>query len=347
MVLLMLISGCKPQQAPQSAPAPTVKVISPQWITDDPVVTLTGTVEASEQVTLTARVSGTLQQINFRDGDRVEAGQLLFAIEDDSYQAQLRADQAALDEAQRNLQRQQVLKNRGAVAQSTLDDARSTRDQALAQRDISRINLSYTRIAAPFSGRIGQRQVDTGNLVGQSGNTELATLNRISPLYVSFTLDQTHASELGLTAADSQQAPRLPVEVVAPGSEQRYRATLDFIDNQFDSASGSLALRITLNSTDKQLIPGMFVQVLLHKHQPRKTLQIPRSAVWQSDKGPGILIVDQQQRVTHHAVKLAPASGENVTLLQPQDAGLQLLATANPALEGQQIRRQRQGAPHD
>ena len=122
-----------------------------------------------------ARVTGYLESVNFKDGDFVDEGQLLFVIEPGSYEQQLALNQAQLVQAQSEYDRQQGLVKDKATSTSNVEKQLSQRDQAQAQVELAKINLGYTRVTAPFAGRIGRRQVDPGNLVGAGAATKLAT----------------------------------------------------------------------------------------------------------------------------------------------------------------------------
>lgn len=329
-----VLSGCKPQQNALPQPVPAVSVSTPQKLTFDSSTTVTGTLSASEQVQITARVAATLQSVNFKDGDLVQAGQVLFTLDPAALQAQLNSDQATLVNAQRETDRDQALYPSHVISLSALQDAQTARDQALAQRDIAQINLGYTRITAPFTGRIGRRTVDVGNLVGTSGNTLLATLNKIDPLYVTFSLNQSDATRFGIIAARSAAVGQQPVDVTIPGLSEPLHTTIDFVDNQLDSASGNITLRATLHQPPVNLLPGMFVQVTLHAAAPVSQLQLPATAV----QGDSVFPVSADGTVSRLSVKTAPGSGEHVILLSANDATQRVLTFARPDLVGKKVK---------
>lgn len=298
-VMLALLAGCKKPAVPPAPPTP-VDVVHPVARRVAPELLLTGTVAASRSVDLVARVPGTLTTIGFVDGAMVRKGQLLFEIEPDTYRAQLAADQAALDKAEQELARQRQLIATAATSDASLQAARSARDQALAKRDMSRIQLGYTRIVAPFDGRIGAHLVDAGNLVGAGAPTRLATLRRLAPLYVNFTIDEGTAVRLGLLTGAGVALPTVGLDM--PGSTVRREARLDFVDNGIDSASGRLRLRATLGRDAHDLAPGMFVQVHLPAGAVHTAWLLPRRAFQDDQAGAAVLVVDAGGRVARHAV---------------------------------------------
>lgn len=175
----LALGGCGKRNLYQPPPPPTVTVARPltQPVTD--YLQATGSVAASRTVDLVARVEGYLRSANFVDGSLVKAGDLLFVIEPEQYQAKLAAQKAELLNAQTEYDRQLRMIKENATAQANVDKWRSQRDQAQASVTLAAINLSYTRITAPFTGRIGRHLVDPGNLVGGTGGpTKLATLSR-------------------------------------------------------------------------------------------------------------------------------------------------------------------------
>ena len=307
----MALAACRDGSAPAAQSAQSAQAASlPQVSVTRPVprevreqLDLSGTVAPSATVTLIARVQGVLKEIGFADGAYVKQGQVLFRIEPDTYRAQLTYDQAALDNADQELVRQKQLTSDNATSESTLQKAQTTRDQALAKRDMSRINLAYTEIRAPFAGRIGARAFDVGNLVGASDSTKLATLDRIQPVYVNFTLNERDANRIGLFT----QPPRtVRVNVLGAaagqGQGQGEDAALEFVDTRVDPNSGAVKLRADIANRDAHLIPGMSVEVHIPAGAPQNVLLVPDTALLRDQAGASVLIVNGAGVIEKRAV---------------------------------------------
>lgn len=307
----MALAACRDGSAPaaqsaqsaQAASLPQVSVTRPVQREVREQLDLSGTVAPSATVTLIARVQGVLKEIGFADGAYVKQGQVLFRIEPDTYRAQLTYDQAALDNADQELVRQKQLTSDNATSESTLQKAQTTRDQALAKRDMSRINLAYTEIRAPFAGRIGARAFDVGNLVGASDSTKLATLDRIQPVYVNFTLNERDANRIGLFT----QPPRtVRVNVLGAaagqGQGQGEDAALEFVDTRVDPNSGAVKLRADIANRDAHLIPGMSVEVHIPAGAPQNVLLVPDTALLRDQAGASVLIVNGAGVIEKRAV---------------------------------------------
>ena len=307
----MALAACRDGSAPAAQSAQSAQAASlPQVSVTRPVprevreqLDLSGTVAPSATVTLIARVQGVLKEIGFADGAYVKQGQVLFRIEPDTYRAQLTYDQAALDNADQELVRQKQLTSDNATSESTLQKAQTTRDQALAKRDMSRINLAYTEIRAPFAGRIGARAFDVGNLVGASDSTRLATLDRIQPVYVNFTLNERDANRIGLFT----QPPRtVRVNVLGAaagqGQGQGEDAALEFVDTRVDPNSGAVKLRADIANRDAHLIPGMSVEVHIPAGAPQNVLLVPDTALLRDQAGASVLLVNGAGVIEKRAV---------------------------------------------
>lgn len=309
LCLVQALAGCHRQATPAASPPTRVDVVHAVARQVQAMLVLTGTLSAARSVDLVARVPGTLTRIGFVDGALVKQGQLLFEIEPDTYRAQLASDQAVLDKAEQELARQQQLIVTNATSQLSLQSAQSARDQALAKRDMSRIQLGYTRIVAPFDGRVGAHLVDVGNLVGAGAATRLATVQSSSPLYVNFTVNERDAGPLGLLAGRGKTA--LPgVSLTQPGSTASEGATLDFIDSGIDAASAALRLRATVASAATGLVPGMFVQVHLTSGKPHAAWLVPQRAVLTDQAGAAVLVVDAAQQVVRREVTAGAVHGQ-------------------------------------
>jgi RND family efflux transporter MFP subunit len=301
MVLGMALAACRDGNAPaaQNAPLPQVSVMRPQPREVREQLDLSGTVAPSATVTLVARVQGVLKEIGFTDGANVKQGQLLFRIEPDTYRAQLTYDQAELVNAEQELTRQKQLTSDNATSESSLQKAQTTRDQALAKRDMSRINLGYTEIRAPFAGRIGARSFDVGNLVGASDSTKLATLDRIQPVYVNFTLNERDANRIGLFTTPPRT---VRVNVLGAPSGKGEDAALEFVDTRVDSSSGAIRLRADIANKDAHLIPGMSVDVHIPAGAPQNVLLVPDTALLREQAGAFVLIVNSANVIEKRAV---------------------------------------------
>ena len=302
----MALAACRDGSAPaaqssQAASLPQVSVMRPVQREVREQLDLSGTVAPSATVTLIARVQGVLKEIGFADGAYVKQGQVLFRIEPDTYRAQLTYDQAALDNADQELVRQKQLTSDNATSESTLQKAQTTRDQALAKRDMSRINLAYTEIRAPFAGRIGARAFDVGNLVGASDSAKLATLDRIQPVYVNFTLNERDANRIGLFTQPPRTV-RVNVPGAAAGQGQGEDAALEFVDTRVDPSSGAVKLRADIANRDAHLIPGMSVEVHIPAGAPQNVLLVPDTALLRDQAGASVLIVNGAGVIEKRAV---------------------------------------------
>lgn len=313
VVPLLLACGCHKRPEPAN-PLPSVTVSQPHLkpVTDN--LDLTGTVGAFRTVNLVARVSGFLNSVNFKDGDYVEEGQLLFLIEPEPYEQQLALQEAALVQAQAEYDRQQELLKQNATSASSLEKQLSQRDQAKAQVEIAKINLGYTRVTAPFSGRIGARQVDPGNLVGAGGPTTLATLQQLTPIYVNFNLNERDALHMRKLMSEHGMLPlsavgKAPV-LVGLSNEEGYphKGVLDFTDHSISGSTGTISLRAVFENADRTLFPGLFARVRIPVGEPQPTLVIPDSAIGNDQQGDYVFVVGDNDIVSRVTVLKGPLS---------------------------------------
>jgi len=304
--VLLPACGRKAAAPPPALPPVTVALPTQEAVAD--AIELTGTVAPSQSVDLVARVAGFLQSANFEDGAFVEAGQLLFVIEPTPYEQQLRADQAVLQLAQLEYDRQLALNKQGATTPENIDKCLSARDQAAAQAELAKLSLSYTRVTAPFNGRMGRRFVDPGNLVGPSANSRLATIQQLVPVHVYFNLNERDA--LAIRTAIRQAFPGKPFDArhspvwVGLQNEEGYphAGEIDFVDSGINTATGTVQLRAVLKNEDKVLVPGFFVRVRIPLGPARPTLVVPNRVVGNDQEGDFVLVADANDVVVRHAV---------------------------------------------
>ncbi len=310
MLVTLLACGCRKHEVTVPLPAVTVAHPSSQPVTE--YLELTGTLAPSKTVDLVARVSGYLESVNFKDGDFVEAGQLLFVIEPEPYQQQLALNEAALLQAQSEYYRQQELIKQNATSAANVEKWQSSRDQAKAQVELAKINLGYTRVTAPFAGRIGKRQADPGNLVGAGGATKLATLDQLRPIYANFNLNERDALHMLARMRQFGLEPKsavgkAPVQI-GLSNEKGYphEGVLDFTDNEISASTGTIAMRAIFDNDDKKLFPGLFVRVRIPLGEPRPMLVIPASAIGNDQQGDYVFVVVADDVVTRRAIVKGP-----------------------------------------
>ncbi|MFO1452713.1 MAG: efflux RND transporter periplasmic adaptor subunit [Opitutaceae bacterium] len=281
---------------------------------------LTGTVAASRSVDLVARVSGYLEAVRFQEGGLVESNQVLFVIEPEPYRQQLALNQAALDQAQSEYERQLDLIRQNATSKANVEKWLSSRDQAKAQVELAKINLGYTEVRAPFAGRIGRRLVDPGNLVGAGGATKLATLEQLRPIYVDFSVNERDALYLRdkLRALGLQLKSGVGSATVLVGLNNEtgypHRGVLDFTDNDVSSSTGTLGLRAVFPNEDRLLFPGLFARVRIPLGDPKPMPVIPQEALGNDPLGDYVLVVGPDSVVTRRSVVRGPLTGDGCAI---------------------------------
>lgn len=274
-----------------------------------------GTVTAFNTVTVGSRVDGELQEILFTDGQKVEQGDLLARIDPRSYQVQL--DQALgqqaqnlaqLKNAEQDLGRYQQLYRQKSIAKQQLDTQAALVEQyrAVAKTnqaavDSARLQLSFTEITAPLSGRLGLRQVDVGNLVRASATEGLVVITQVQPISIRFSLPQADLPDV-LTAMRSGR--RLAVNVYGPDDTTLLDSgELAAIDNQIDIGTGTVSFKARVANTDENLFPNQFVNVRLNVDSAER-LAIPVTAVQYGSIGAFVYVVDEQDTV--HIKEIIP-----------------------------------------
>jgi RND family efflux transporter MFP subunit len=333
--LLALLAGCGEQAAPQPPPPPKVTVVQPVRRTVTDYLELTGNTQAIYTVQLVARIAGYLEQVLFQDGQIVKKGQPLFVIQRNTYEDTLRQAEASiaqyraqLEYAEAQFARYSNLIQHNAAARSDVDNWRYQRDTAQAnlrsaeaQRDLAKLNLDYTLVAAPFDGRVDRRQVDPGNLVGSGGNTVLASINQIDPIYVYFNISDLDLARLlkrtgGIPGPSD--ARKWPVHVGLPGDDGYPRqGHLDFAAISLTTSTGTLLVRGILPNPDGRILPGLYARVRVPVEQ-RAAFLVPDVAIGHDQQGAYVFVVNDKNTVERRSVKTGPA----VESLQAVDEGL-------------------------
>lgn len=309
-LVALALAGCsrQPPAAPKAAgapgggavagPPPAVPVIAMQVIQRDATVTgeLVGQVSAFREVPLRAQTTGFVQKILFQPGDRVRENQLLFVIDPRPYQAALQqaqatvADaQAALARAKQDVARYAPLLPDNAIPRATYDAAVAAEKSAaaaLAQRQASveraRLDVKNTEVRSPVTGQIGAQQVEIGGLV-TAGQTVLATVSTLDPVYVNFSIPEADyvrfMRNAGSPQAATRQAKANRFQLILPdGSTYKYRGTFDFVERAI-SATGTLGVRAKFPNPENLLRPGMNVRVRLVFDEVKNALLVPQRAV--------------------------------------------------------------------
>jgi RND family efflux transporter MFP subunit len=286
-----------------------------------------GHVEAIQTVDLQARVQGFLEQVKFKEGSIVHAGDLLYIIEQAPYQANVKADrarveqlQAILTKASQYLERVRTVRT-GGVSATDIDNAVAAELQAKAQLEEARatlerseLNLGYTTIKAPISGRIGRTAYTAGNLVGPA-SMPLARIVQIDPIRVVYSISENDIATIRMALKDAAQPQKNPLLVprirLSTGVTYPIAGQLDFVNNEVDAATGTIAVWALFDNPDGLLLPGQYVNVLVTRSEPKLMPVVPQSAVLEDHDGRYVLVVEDENRVSMRRVKCGPVIGVN------------------------------------
>ncbi len=326
---LVITAACGDKNVYAPPPPPKVTVSQPVRRTVTDYLEFTGNAQALNTAQLRARVEGYLDKVYFQDGDLVKKGQLLFLIQPNTYQAKLdqaeaeiMRQKAALDHARTEFQRFSRLVQQKAASQSDLDNWRFQLDSAQAalkaaqaQTELAKLNLSYTRVTAPFDGRIDRRLKDPGNLVGAGEFTLLAEINQIDPIYVYFTMSE---ADLLRVMAKRGRSPLETEKIKVPlylglANEEGYprQGYLDFAAISLTPTTGTLQLRGIFPNPDGKILPGLYARLRgAVVGKAREDLLVPAVALGYDQQGSYVLVVDENNVVQRRSVKLGIQMGD-------------------------------------
>jgi membrane fusion protein, multidrug efflux system len=328
----MQLEAAKPPPAPQPAPAIPVQtvVVEPQSV--DLTRMGLGTVDAWNSATITPQVSGQLVELPFQEGNLVRQGEVLVRIDPRPFQAALdqakaksAQDQANLEAAEKNLSRDQTLLTKGGFAtQQTVDNERAQVDAdkaAVAGDDAAvetaQLNLDYATIKAPFTGVVGLRNVDLGNVVTTAST--IVTMMQIEPIAVDFTLPQ---ADLKLVrAAGTQGKPPVQAFDQNNGTTPLASGILDAINNQVDPTTGTIKLKARFDNQDHKLWPGAFVQVRVVVRTDPNAIAVPSQAVQRGPDGPYVWLMSPDQTAQLQPIKIGDIQDDRTVIADGLTAG--------------------------
>ncbi|MBI5521548.1 MAG: efflux RND transporter periplasmic adaptor subunit [Desulfarculus sp.] len=320
LAALVWLGGCDGQSKYAPPPPPKVTVANPETRQVTEYAQFTGNTQTSETVDLRARVEGFLLSANFRDGAMVKKGETLFIIDPQTFEAKVRSAEADLNSQQTSLNRAEIeltrakklLEERAGPQtdvikwQAERDSAKANIEVAKSKLELARLDLGYTRLVAPFDGRIGRRLVDPGNLVGASDKTLLATINRLDPIYVYFALNERDLQMMMRYPKVRQESPTRQINAeMALTDDEGYphRGRLDFMDLGVDAQTGTILLRAVFPNPRGQILPGMFARVRVPL-DPVEGILVPETAVGSGQLGHYLLVVNEQNLVEARPVKV-------------------------------------------
>lgn len=253
------------------------------------------------------RVSGTVEEILFKEGERVKKGQPLFTIDPRPYEAALQAAKARAALGEVEFRRAQELVSDRAVAKRDLDQRRSAMEVARAELKVAQLNYDFSTVRAPFDGRVGRPEVTLGNLVESGGNAPvLTTVVTDSPIYADFNVDeQTFLSYLKFLGAEDGKA--IPVYIgLADAQDTPYAGQVQSFDNQLDLGTGTIRVRGVFENTEGKLVPGLYARVRLGEPEEKNALLITDRAVNTDQNKKYVLVVGKDNIVEYRPVELGP-----------------------------------------
>lgn len=332
LLVLSLVSCQEAEQVQAVRAAPKVTVAQPVIETVKKYDIFTGSTRAVESADIVARVAGRLESVEFEPSTEVGAGDLLFRIEKEKYQAQRDSDRAFLQStkaslalAQTEVKRMEQASRNRAVSELDVDTARANRDVAVATvRSAeaalagSELNLSYTEVVSPIDGVVSRELVDAGNLVGQSGTTLLTRVNKMQPIYVYFNVPESlvlnFLDKLNQRRDGKSDITNEPTEVEklkhaafvqrANETDFPHEGVVDYIDNEVDRNTGTIEIRARLTNENGNFFPGLFVRIKLPGADIENAILIKEAAIGSNLGGKYVLVVGDDNIVALRYVKL-------------------------------------------
>lgn len=330
IVVVHLLTSKKPTREA----APIVVTVSTATTGSMPVVlSELGTVTPTATVTVLPQLSGYLTEVGYHEGQEVQKGQFLAQIDPRQYQiskqqaeAQLAKDRASLAQARADLARYTQLNEHKSIAQQTFEDQQFlvAQDEAAIKSDIANIaqfdlDLAYCRITAPVSGKVGLRLVDPGNYVTASSSTGIVVITTIKPTTVQFTVPQ---DSLANVVQRLNTGASLPVTAYSSDNTREIATgTLYAVSNQMTTSTGTVTLRARFENDNEALFPNEFVNVKLLVDTMQNAVLVPTAAVQTGAPGDFVYLVNANNTVSVHKVKIGPSDGKNTVIVSGLSQG--------------------------
>ncbi len=362
MVACASFSGCtgtdsKQQKAQAAAPHAVSVAVAKVQQQDVPVYLVgLGSVTAFYTANIKSRVDGQIMSVNFKEGQIVKEGDLLILIDPRPYQvqleqmqAQLFKDAASLRDARLNLDRYTTLIPSGSIAQQQVDTQKSTVDQLdgqvrtdQAQIDNAKLQITYCHITAPFTGRVGLRQVDPGNIVHAADTNPMLILTQLQPIAVIFTLPEDQLP----TVSDHMKNSTLMVEAYSRDDQTKLATgKLQTIDNQIDPTTGTAKLKAVFDNRDNRLWPNQFVNANLLLETRKNSTVLPTAAVLRGPQGAFVYLVKPDKTVAARTVTISLTQGTITTVTAGLDPGDTVVTDGQDKLQTGSTIEPRNGGP--
>ncbi|WAN09489.1 efflux RND transporter periplasmic adaptor subunit [Stutzerimonas balearica] len=328
LAVAVFLAGCQEEAAPPAQQKPTVGVVTLQAEPFAVTTDLPGRTRAYRIAEVRPQVNGIIQKRLFTEGSEVKAGQQLYQIDAAVYDATLKSAQASLASSKSLADRYAELVKDQAVSKQAYDEARAASLQAEADVERARIDLRYTKVLAPISGRIGRSAVTEGALVSNGQAQELATIQQLDPIYVDVTqpardlLALRREFEQGRLQRAGDNAAKVTL-TLEDGSQYGHEGTLEFSEVSVDPGTGSVTLRATFPNPDRLLLPGMFVHAQLIAGLKQEAILVPQQGVTRNAKGEATaMLVNAEGKVELRNLKVRSTVGNRWLVeegLQPGD----------------------------
>lgn len=359
ITVLIALNGCgksQPGSGPQGG-TPEVAIVTVQTERASIVTELPGRVSPYLIAEVRPQVSGIIQKRLFVEGADVKAGDILYQIDPATYEASYSAAKAALARSEANVisirnrvERYKELVTINAVSQQEFDDASASLKQAEADIQVNkaatetaRINLAYTRVTAPISGRIGKSNVTVGALVTANQPNPLTTIQQLDPIYVDATQSSANLLELrrhiatGRIKGDGPNQTKVKL-LLEDGTPYPLEGSLKFSDVTVDTSTGSYIIRMVFPNSKNMLLPGMYARALIQEGIIDNAILVPQQGISRDPKGtPVAMVVDQEEKVEMRILNVDRAMGDKWVITEGLKPGDRLI------VEGMQ--RVRPGVP--